>query len=134
MTSVPPRGKVLFLLLAVLLAFPWSLAAAPRRQAHRGAEAQTPAPVFHLAGWLESLLTSLWGEAGLNIDPNGVADVPPPPGSGNSSEAGFNIDPDGRGGAKAGLDIDPDGFTTVPPPPSPGERSEEGANIDPNGR
>jgi len=101
MTSVSPRGKVLLLLLAVLLALPWSLAAEPRRAAPPHVAAQNLAPAVSLAAWIGSWLRSLRGAAGTNIDPNGVAASPPAPRP--------NTDPNGLATADAGTNIDPDG-------------------------
>jgi hypothetical protein len=103
MTSVSPRGKALLLLLAVLLALPWSLAATPRRAEPPRVAAQEPNPVA-LAVRLGSWLRSLWGKAGSDIDPNGRAAVRPAPGP-----YGSNIDPNGLPTGDTGSNIDPDG-------------------------
>jgi len=108
MTSVSPRGKALLLLLAVLLALPWSLAAVPRRAAPTRGAAQDHSPAASLAAWIGSWLRSLRGEEGANIDPNGRAAVRPASGPAGGTQAGANIDPNGIA-ADEGSNIDPDG-------------------------
>jgi len=109
MTSVSPRGKVLLLLLAVLLALPWSLAAEPRRAAPPRVAAQAPAPALPLAAWIGGWLKSLWGEEGANLDPNGRAAVWPASRPAGGTQTGTNIDPNGVATADAGSNIDPNG-------------------------
>lgn len=53
------RGKVVVLLLAITLAVPWCAAAAPN----------TEPPDLLSRLWL--FVTSLWGDTGCHIDPNG---------------------------------------------------------------
>jgi hypothetical protein len=109
MTSVSPRGKALLLLLTVLLALPWSLAAVPRRAAPPRVAAQEPAPVASLAVRLASWLRNLWGKEGSNIDPNGRTAVRPAPRPAGGAATGANIDPNGLAAADAGANIDPNG-------------------------
>jgi len=109
MPSVSPRGKALLLLLATLLAVPWSVAAAPRRAAPPRAPAQEPAPAVSLTVRLGSWLRSLWGKAGADIDPDGRAAVRPALGPAGGTQAGTNIDPNGLATGDAGTNIDPDG-------------------------
>jgi hypothetical protein len=109
MTSVSSRGKALLLLLAALLAVPWSLAAAPRRAAPPRVAVQAPVPAASLAVRLESWLRSLWGKEGSNIDPDGRAAVRPALGPAGGAQVGTNIDPNGLGAGDAGANIDPDG-------------------------
>jgi hypothetical protein len=134
MTNVSRRGKVLLLLLAVSLALPWGLAAEPRHTAPPRTTAQTPSLGVFLTSWFGSWLRSVWGEEGLNIDPDGLYDVPPAPGPGGRTDEGANIDPDGLM-RKEGLGLDPDGHTdhaglNIAPG---GHTADEGLNIDPNG-
>jgi len=107
MTNVSARGKVLLLLLAVLLALPWSLAAESRRVAPPRVAVQAPAPAVSLTVRVASWLRSLWGKTGSNIDPDGRAAVRPVPGP--AGETGANIDPDGLPAGDIGSNIDPDG-------------------------
>jgi hypothetical protein len=109
MTSVSPRGRVLVLLLVVLLALPWSLAAEPRRAAPPRVAAQATAPALSIPAWIGGWLRSLWGEEGSNIDPNGVAAVLPAPRPAGGTKAGAKIDPDGVATGDIGANIDPNG-------------------------
>src|SRR5262245_47257485 len=89
-----PRQIVLLLLVA-LLAAPWSLAAAPRREAPgRASRAAAPAPLPRLAQ-LWSFLTSVWGKTGCRIDPDGRCVKSPDPGLAAPADEGCRIDPDG---------------------------------------
>ena len=109
MTSVSPRGRVLLLLLAVLLVLPWSLAAEPRRTAPPRLATQEPVPAASLATSFGSWLRSLWGKAGSDIDPDGIAAVPPSGRPAGRTQTGANIDPNGVASANAVSNIDPDG-------------------------
>jgi hypothetical protein len=104
MISVSTRGKALLVLLAVFLAVPWSVTAAPRRAAPPHVAAQEPAPVA-LAVRFGSWLRSLWGKAGSDIDPDGRAVVRPTCGA----TIGSNIDPNGLPAGDTGANIDPNG-------------------------
>ena len=105
MTSVSTRGKALILLLAVFLAVPWNLVAAPLRASPPRVAAQESAPAPSLAVKLGSWLRSLWGKAGSDIDPNGRAAVR----STGGGTIGSNIDPNGLPASDTGTNIDPDG-------------------------
>lgn len=108
MTSVSTRGRVLLLLLAVLLVLPWDLTAAPRRQAPPRVAAQDPAPAVSLVAWIGGWLRSLWGETGANIDPDGIATLPPSHRPTVGTQAGVDIDPNGIASG-IGANIDPNG-------------------------
>ena len=100
------------LALAVALALPWPAAAQPVLQTP-SRPAAVPAS-WNLLAHAWAALTSLWGEAGLIIDPNGVGAAPPAP---PPPAAGLGIDPDGLCAATPG--------TTA--------QSDAGCVIDPNG-
>jgi hypothetical protein len=109
MTSVSIRSKALLLLLAFFFAVPWSVTAATRRTAPFRAAADQSVPAPSLTVKLGSWLRSLWGKAGSEIDPDGLAAVHPAPGPAGGTAAGTNIDPNGLPAADAGLNIDPNG-------------------------
>jgi len=97
MSSPSLRRTALVLLLAALLAPSWALAAGPQAPA---------APSLLARAW--SLLASLWGEEGCNVDPSGRC-VPAP-----RTDTGCNLDPNGR-------------CVTAP-------TTDTGCGLDPNGR
>ncbi|HWM90549.1 MAG TPA: hypothetical protein VN493_07255 [Thermoanaerobaculia bacterium] len=85
MSSSSLRRRISVLLLALVLAAPWSLAAEPRFE-QRGA-------AWNLFDRLWGALTSLWSEAGCTLDPSGKClggNVAP------MGDNGCTLDPDGR--------------------------------------
>jgi hypothetical protein len=104
MRSASLRGKVVVLLLAITLAVPWCAAAAPTSEP----------PVLLSRLWL--FVTSLWGDIGCHLDPNGACSP-----NTNQGDTGCHIDPDGRCR---------DAVTVEPPATSNGDT---GCHIDPNG-
>jgi len=121
MPSPALRRRTLALLLATALAASWAAAAGPQART-----APRPATAVHqdLLSRTWSLLASLWGEEGCNIDPNGrcatgaVQPVPPRV----HTDTGCNIDPNGRCATGAAQ------------PVPPRVHSDTGCNIDPDGR
>lgn len=112
-----PR-QVVLLLLAAILATPWGLAAAPRREApHRASWVSTPAPLPPLAR-LWSFLTSAWGNEGCDIDPSGRCVASPNGGLAAPADEGCRLDPIGCAAAQPANSASP---------------SDEGCHIDPSG-
>lgn len=117
MPTLSLRRKTALLLLGLTLALPWRAMAEPHREpACRAAPAaQVP---LDLAGRLWSFLTSLWGETGCYIDPNGRCLAGPDPEVAGQTDTGCHIDPDGCRAAQS---------TTLTSP------ADEGCHIDPDG-
>ncbi|HWM89494.1 MAG TPA: hypothetical protein VN493_01870 [Thermoanaerobaculia bacterium] len=84
MSSSSLRRKIAVLLLALVLAAPWALAAEPRFE-QRGA-------AWSLFDRLWGALTSLWNENGCTLDPSGRC----VPDARESLDEGCTIDPSGR--------------------------------------
>jgi hypothetical protein len=93
MSSSSLRRTTLVFLFSALLTASWASAAGLKAQA----KAAAPAPV-HLLSRAWSLLVSLWGEEGCNIDPSGrcvtgPVQVAPPK---VDTDTGCHLDPSGR--------------------------------------
>lgn len=85
MSSPSSRRRIAVLLLALVLAAPWSLAAEPRFEQREAA--------WSLFDRLWGALTSLWSENGCTLDPNGKCL------GGNTAptgDEGCTVDPNGR--------------------------------------
>ncbi|HEX2252146.1 MAG TPA: hypothetical protein VHQ65_02635 [Thermoanaerobaculia bacterium] len=108
------------LVAALLLTPAAAVFAAPPQDAETGWTRLDPASL------LQGLLGWLFGEAGADMDPDGVraaagADMDP---NGLTTDAGSDMDPNG-GTTEAGADMDPNGFTA--------SGGDAGADMDPNG-
>jgi hypothetical protein len=121
MPSPSLRRRTLVLLLAVILATSWVSAASSKAPTAPRANA-TVQQDFLSRAW--SLLASLWGEEGCNLDPNGRCQAgaaqPVPPRV--HTDTGCHIDPNGRCAAGAAQPVPPRVHT------------DTGCNLDPNGR
>lgn len=111
MPSSPLRRTTFVLLLSSLLTAP--LASAAVRQAQPKAATSAPSELLSRA-W--SLLTSLWGEEGCNVDPDGRYVTKPVQLAPPHLDTGCTGDPDGRCVNTPHLDtgchIDPNGRCT----------------------
>jgi hypothetical protein len=94
-----PRRKIFPLLLVAALAAPWVASAEPQREERPRASVAAPTP-FALLGRLWSALTSVWGETGCRLDPDGRC--APDQGSGltASTEDGCRPGPKGCGATR----------------------------------
>jgi hypothetical protein len=121
MPSPSLRRRTLVLLLAAILATSWVSAAGSKVPASPAATVAVQQDFLSRA-W--SLLASLWGAEGCNIDPDGRcragAAQPVPPRV--HTDTGCNIDPDGRCRAGAAQPVPPRVHT------------DTGCHIDPDGR
>jgi hypothetical protein len=118
MPHAPHRRRVPALLVAAsLVLLPAMAQARPSATPREDRPALSlPQQAIALFGNVWHVLTSLWGDSGVSIDPDGAPAPAPPNGSGAS------IDTNGLPG-DSGPSIDPDGFAAGDP----------GGSIDPNG-
>jgi hypothetical protein len=115
------RRTMIVLLLLSLLTAP--LASAAGRQAQPKAATQAPIELLSRA-W--SLLTSLWGEEGCNVDPNGRC---------MHTDTGCTGDPNGRCmHTDTGCNVDPNGRCITSPVQVAPQHRDTGCIGDPNGR
>jgi len=102
MSTIRPRILPAFTLLSALLVAPAVIHARPSRPSHEGRPAVAESsPGFLSGAW--QLLTRLWGESGVTIDPDGRSQPP----------SGGSIDPNGSAttshSGDSGVTIDPNG-------------------------